>query len=99
MEDHRTASAIHTIWWQVALGGFLALTAHGLVEAAYFKYEAGRITHKLEEMGPLYTRQYADPAEPAPPARPAPLKSNQRCMQGRRLERVENGWRQVNTPC
>ncbi|MCC7635364.1 hypothetical protein [Stenotrophomonas rhizophila] len=99
MNDQRTASAIHSIWWQVALGGFLALTAHSLVEAAYLKYQVGQVTRRFEaEMEPLYSSKYApEPARQQSP--PAPLRDNQRCMQGRRFERVENGWKQINTPC
>jgi hypothetical protein len=99
MDDHRTASAIHTIWWQVALGGFLALSAHSLVEAAYVKYQAGKITRDLEaEFGPLYTRKYA-PSPVQQPQRAAPLRDSERCIEGRRFERVEGGWKQINTPC
>ncbi|MEA9787079.1 hypothetical protein VDF90_07420 [Xanthomonas campestris pv. raphani] len=30
---------------------------------------------------------------------PEPLKPGQRCMQGRRLQRIENGWTQLREPC
>ncbi|MFN4160988.1 MAG: hypothetical protein ACK4FW_03250 [Stenotrophomonas sp.] len=99
MDDHRTASAIQSIWWQVALGGFLALTAHSLVEGAYAHYEARRAMAQLEsEFAPLYRRKYADSAVPQE-VRAAPLRANERCIQGRRFERVENGWKQVNERC
>lgn len=28
-----------------------------------------------------------------------PLKAGERCIQGRRFERIENGWKQINEPC
>ncbi|PPT19918.1 hypothetical protein XarbCFBP7629_15280 [Xanthomonas arboricola] len=30
---------------------------------------------------------------------PEPLKPGQRCIQGRRLQRIENGWTQLSEPC
>lgn len=99
MDDHRTASALQSIWWQVALGGFLALTAHSLVEAAYARYEAKRSIAQLEaQIEPLYKRKYADSVV-AQEVRAAPLRANERCIQGRRFERVDNGWKQVNERC
>ncbi|MDY4283821.1 hypothetical protein [Xanthomonas sp. LF06-19] len=31
--------------------------------------------------------------------RPRPLEAGERCMQGRRLQRIENGWKQLKDPC
>ncbi|WP_230595888.1 hypothetical protein [Xanthomonas albilineans] len=31
--------------------------------------------------------------------RPRPLAPGERCMQGRRLQRIENGWQQLRDPC
>ncbi|PPU91445.1 hypothetical protein XalbCFBP2523_14840 [Xanthomonas albilineans] len=30
---------------------------------------------------------------------PRPLAPGERCMQGRRLQRIENGWQQLRDPC
>ncbi|WP_238151450.1 hypothetical protein [Xanthomonas campestris] len=35
----------------------------------------------------------------APRYEPGPLKPGQRCMQGRRLQRIQNGWTQLREPC
>lgn len=99
MDDHRTASAIHSIWWQVALGGFLALCAHSLVEAAYARYQIQQATKELEAELKAMPAPFRAPTAGTEQERTAPLRANERCITGRRFERVENGWKQVNEPC
>ncbi len=99
MDDQRTANAIHTIWWQVALGGFLALTAHSVVEAAYARYQLQQLTRQFEADLKAMPSSLLPDAPTSPRERPMPLRQNERCIQGRRFERVQNGWRQINAPC
>jgi len=44
-------------------------------------------------------RQLWDQTARRPTYVPRPLKPGQRCMQGRRLERIHNGWQQLQEPC
>lgn len=101
------------LWWQIALGVFLGLLAHSLVVGAYKRYEekqalkqlnaeAAKIERQMKaELARMSTRtsQVSEPAQPnyTPPA---PLRDGERCIQGRRFRRVDNGWVQLpREPC
>lgn len=99
LTDHRTADAIHTIWWQVGLGVFLALSAHSLIEAAYTRYQMQQVSRQLDAELKKLPGVVNRPMPVQQEHRPTPLRPNERCMQGRRFERVENGWKQINEPC
>ncbi|WP_141400712.1 hypothetical protein [Pseudoxanthomonas wuyuanensis] len=104
-----------SLWWQVALGVFLALMAHSMIVGAYRRYEIREATLQLnadiKKMDAQWQRegaaaeqaiQRAAAGYPAAPsrARPAPLLDGQRCVQKRRFQRVENGWVHLpNEPC
>lgn len=98
MNDQRTASAIYSLWWQIALGVFIALCAHSLVEAAVARYQLQQIGKQLNAEAQSISRQTRQRVQSANPE-VLPLQPGQRCIQGRRLERVDNGWRQLNSPC
>lgn len=98
MNDQRTASAIYSLWWQIALGVFLALCAHSLVEAAYARYQLNQVGMQLHAEIQAMQRPATQSNRPTS-VRPAPLRNGERCIQGRRFERVDNGWKQLNTPC
>jgi len=99
LTDHRTADAIHTIWWQVGLGVFLALSAHSLIEAAYTRYQMQQVSRQLDAELKKLPGVVNRPMPVQQEHRPTPLRPNERCMQGRRFQRVENGWKQINEPC
>lgn len=98
-----------SLWWQVALGVFIALMAHSMIVGAYRRHEARQAAEQLsadmKKLDAQWQREaasaaqaiqhaatnYSYPAAP-PRARPTPLLNGQRCMQGRRFQRVENGW-------
>lgn len=44
-------------------------------------------------------RQIWQEAPKAAPYIPSPLKAGERCIDGRRLQRVSNGWTQLREPC
>ncbi len=44
-------------------------------------------------------RQIWQEAPKAAPYIPSPLKAGERCIDGRRLKRVSNGWTQLREPC
>ncbi|MCC8558703.1 hypothetical protein [Xanthomonas vesicatoria] len=44
-------------------------------------------------------RQIWQEAPQTEPYVPSPLKAGERCIEGRRLKRVSNGWTQVREPC
>jgi len=90
----------HSLWWQIALGGFLALLTHSIVTGLYANYQANRLLKEVEAsmkeiVEPRTTRTTA-PRVPnrSPYVAPTidPLESGERCIQGRRFQRVENGW-------
>lgn len=97
MNDQRTASAIYSLWWQIALGIFIALCAHSIVEAAYARYQLQQLNAQLETE---FNKIRPSISSPRPiTEKPVPLRPGERCIQGRRFQRVDNGWQQVNTPC
>lgn len=99
MNDQRTASAIYSIWWQVALGVFLALSMHTLIEAAWARYQLRQLEHQLTTEVRKISTPFVDHSRGTQPVTIQPIGPNERCIEGRRFERVNNGWRQINTPC
>lgn len=106
---YRAPEPDHSIWWQIALGVFLALLAHSIVTGLYARYQFNKTMQQTGAESRKADRQLkrelqASPAstytqpryvEPA-----APLRDGERCMQGRRFKRVENGWVQLpQEPC
>lgn len=96
-----------SLWWQIALGVFLALMAHSIIVGAYRRHEMRQATEQLnadmKKLDAQWQREAANAAQAVqttaasystvpPRVRPAPLLDGQRCMQGRRFQRVENGW-------
>lgn len=99
------------LWWQIALGGFIALLAHSIVIGLYSRYETRQAMAQLERESKLATQQMRRALTqnaPAPKqaqdvrdsAPPRPLDDGERCLQGRRFKRVSNGWVQLpHDPC
>ncbi|KQR07525.1 hypothetical protein ASF90_19185 [Xanthomonas sp. Leaf148] len=99
------------LWWQIALGGFIALLAHSIVVGLYTRYETRQAMAQLEKESKLATqqmqralRQNLQTPRNAPEVReydpPRPLSDGERCLQGRRFKRVSNGWVQLtHDPC
>lgn len=111
---YREPEPNYSIWWQVALGVFIAMLAHSVVTGLYAKHEMNKAlkqlaakTTRAEEQAqrqldaitaaqrnPVY--QYQAPRMQDV----APLRDGERCIQGRRFKRVENGWLQIpKDPC
>lgn len=104
-----------SLWWQVGLGVFLALMAHSMIVGAYRRHEMRQATEQMsadmKKLDAQWQREAATVAQAvqrastryptAPPrTRPTPLLDGQRCMQGRRFQRVENGWMHLpSEPC
>lgn len=97
-----------TLWWEVALGVFLALMAHSLVTGLWQRWEIRQAMKALEREAERFPRQPVPAPEPEPQAEirylpgahAAPLRAGERCIHGRRFRRVENGWVQVpHEPC
>jgi hypothetical protein len=68
-------------------------------ERARFNAEMQRLTEESERdvRNAVRTIQLTPQVEYAPPA---PLRPGERCIRGRRFERLENGWRdRPNEPC
>lgn len=96
------------LWWQIALGVFIALMAHSIVVGAYASYVLKRELRALEAQTSQHQKANARRAEAAAaaalhPQYPAaanvqsrsyarPIADGERCIQGRRFQRVENGW-------
>lgn len=96
------------LWWQIALGVFLALLAHSIVIGLYARYEAQQAIKALNAETAKMTKQMqraTAPArrtapEPIQYTPPAPLRAGERCIQGNRFQRIENGWVQLPfDPC
>lgn len=111
MERRYREAESSDLWWQIALGGFIALLAHSIVVGLYTRYEARQAMTQLERESKLATQQMqraltqnVQRAEQAPLMReydpPRPLADGERCLQGRRFKRVSNGWVQLpHDPC
>ncbi len=101
----RTNDAIDSLWWQIALGGFLALTAHSIVTGLYQRWEVHQAMQQLYEEARKLSSEAGRRVQPASPTSfyqqqaPEPLRDGERCINGRRFARVENGWLQINEDC
>jgi hypothetical protein len=100
------------LWWQIALGVFLGLLAHSMVVGSYTRYEAKQAlkqlnaeTAKIEQQMKAQLARATPQRQQAPQTQQiyvptAPLRDGERCIQGRRFQRVENGWIQLpHEPC
>ncbi len=104
------------LWWQIALGVFIALMAHSIVVGAYSNYVLKRELRALQAQTSQQQKSITRQAEAAAAAalhpqypaatsaqsraRARPLADGERCIQGRRFRRVENGWVQLpREPC
>ena len=104
------------LWWQIALGVFIALMAHSVVVGAYTSYVLKRELRALEAQtiqqqkaiarqaeaaaAAAFHPQYSSASSARPSPRARPLAEGERCIQGRRFQRVENGWVQLpREPC
>lgn len=111
---YRAAEPDHSIWWQVALGVFLALLAHSIITGLYERRELNKamrqIAAEAEKAEKQAQRQLQATAATAaqhplypytsPIFERTPLRDGERCIQGRRFKRVENGWVQLpKDPC
>jgi len=100
------------LWWQIALGVFTAMIAHSIVTGLYVRLEIymglRALGQAIEDVG---NELGAGPEVPAPtasrsvaPPRRAPvtmrlLRTDERCVGGKRFRKVENGWVQVLEAC
>lgn len=111
MERRYREAESSDLWWQIALGGFIALLSHSIVVGLYTRYETRQAIAQFERETKQATKQMQralaqnvpmartaqPPTEYAPPR---PLSDGERCLQGRRFKRVSNGWVQLpHDPC
>lgn len=110
---YREPEPNYSIWWQVALGVFLALLAHSIITGLYARRELNKALQQLttettkaekqaERQLDAITRANAQQVPYQSPTMQdiAPLRDGERCIQGRRFKRVENGWVQIpRDPC
>lgn len=111
---YRDPEPNYSIWWQVALGVFLAMLAHSIITGLYARRELNKALHQLttetkkaeqqakREIDALTrSASYQQPAYQPPTMQDiAPLRDGERCIQGRRFKRVKNGWVQIpRDPC
>ena len=111
---YRDPEPNYSIWWQVALGVFIALLAHSIITGLYARHELNKTLRQLS----VETKKAEQQAQrqldainamqrpsgyqyPVPTTQDiAPLRDGERCIQGRRFKRVENGWVQIpRDPC
>lgn len=96
---HGETRVIEGLWWQVAVGVFIALCGHSLMTYLGARYEMHRALQQLErEAATMPAPHYPTTT---PQTRPAePLEADERCIRGERFKRLENGWQQVpSKPC
>lgn len=111
---YREPEPNYSIWWQVALGVFLAMLAHSIITGLYARHEMNKAmrqltaeTNKAEQQVQRQidamnaVAQHPPYQYQAPTMQDiAPLRDGERCIQGRRFKRVENGWVQIpRDPC
>lgn len=103
----------HSLWWQIALGVFLALMAHSVITGLYEQHQMSKAVRQLSaetKRLEAQAKRQIDAAtaaaqhpqyqytEGVPP--PRPLADGERCISGKRFRRVENGWMQLaSEPC
>lgn len=99
------ADTLRHLWWQIALGVFLAQMAHSIVTGLYERYELAQLNKQIEAETKKATQQLQQQFDALPEDfrpqqyQPAPLRAGERCISGRRLIRIGNGWQQVMQPC
>ncbi|OOW73537.1 hypothetical protein Xmar_13270 [Xanthomonas axonopodis pv. martyniicola] len=57
MERRYRGADSSDLWWQIALGGFIALLAHSIVIGLYSRYETRQAMAQLERESKLATQQ------------------------------------------
>lgn len=103
-----------SLTWKIALGVFLGLSLFGLATCTALSMlghaaieeqqridarRAADLTKALADPDPLGWQAQID-RQRQQEAERRRLKPNQRCIQGQRFQRVENGWQQLpNEPC
>lgn len=95
------------LWWEIALGVFVALMAHSIVTGLYVRWELHKAEQQIRAELQAADRQLQNAVNSLPDSSysapqhvgPTPLRSGERCISGRRFVRVDNGWRQVMEPC
>lgn len=109
---YRAPEPDYNIWWQVGLGVFLALMAHSIITGLYVRHEAAQAMRELQaetKRAEAQAKRQIDAAmavanspyqyHEGVPA-PRPLADGERCISGKRFQRVENGWVQLpREPC
>lgn len=105
---HREPERNAEIWWQIALGVFLGLLMHSIVVGLYARYEAqqaikafnaetAKMTKQMQRTTSAPQRATQAPVQYTPPE---PLRPGERCIQGRRFMRLDNGWQHLPfDPC
>lgn len=95
----------YSLWWQIALGVFVAMLAHSIVVGLYrrmemkagieaFTEEMRKATREMPATRPIRD-DFIEPRN-----EPRPLSENERCVNGRRFRRISNGWQQLPyEPC
>lgn len=104
---YRAPEPDHSIWWQVALGVFLALLGHSIIIGLYTRHQINKTMQQMNVEAKKAEQQFSSELQaasnkprPRYVAPPAPLRDGERCLQGRRFKRVENGWVQLpRDPC
>ncbi|TBV76333.1 chloride channel protein [Pseudoxanthomonas winnipegensis] len=101
------------LWWQIALGVFVGQLMSAAVAGIAFLLLAGFAASQAEDAAKQLsrqlqqaTRQAQSAVPPTPSYAPAPtrtrrpLSDDERCMGGRRLKRLPNGWQDLlHEPC
>lgn len=108
---YREPEPNYSIWWQVALGVFLAMLTHSVITGLYERHELSKAMKQLEaetkkteqqiqkELESINTTRY-QPLTQYPIKKTTPLREGERCIQKRRFKRIENGWIQIpREPC
>lgn len=101
----------HDLWWQVALGVFIAMMCHSMVIGIYQRWEMRQAlkemnrqmaaeTDKLEQRAAAIHRAASHPKDTRPwptssRVPPAPLRDGERCIRGERFQRLDNGWKHL----
>ncbi|TAA08854.1 chloride channel protein [Pseudoxanthomonas winnipegensis] len=101
------------LWWQIALGIFVGQLMSAAVAGIAFFLLAGLAASQAEDAAKQLsrqlqqaTRQAQSAVPPTPSYAPAqtrtrrPLSDDERCIGGRRLKRLPNGWQDLPyDPC
>lgn len=98
---HGETRIVEGIWWQIAIGVFLGLLGHSIVLGLYARYEVHKATEAMNAELQRLSKGIKQTTHAVPTERPnRPLDNDERCIQGRRFKRLENGWQQIpHDPC